>query len=369
MRTTSKEFNEIFLSEISKFDSRSYAYDIFFNSDSSRFTEIARQYGIQNGSSALNYMYSVFHSWKNNRVRPNSGSMYNIIVSAASTFTIEEKFAEAYTQLAKHIKNSFPKRIKLSEVSRAFESIVISIKKYNLEKTTYYSRYIYKGSELENYQVYVQNIFLLYTKVIFDNLSDDVLLFKKVYNEINTSFIEVKFSTYLYNIEIDIREIIKGNLDFKKVFTFNHPIAEPDIVNNTLAYFSIQKLSEIVKATNTTKIDAFLTELEIEAIARKKQDIEKSNSGGSMHYTLRTNSGILNIKIRILSFTEKIVIILRIVLFIVALGWLAYYCLVVKQSFLFFVAGAFVSSFLVTPIYINILNFIKDSIKRKSHGR
>ena len=43
-----KAFNEIFLSEISNFDSRKYAYDTFFNCDSKRFSKIARQYEIQN---------------------------------------------------------------------------------------------------------------------------------------------------------------------------------------------------------------------------------------------------------------------------------------------------------------------------------
>jgi hypothetical protein len=111
-----KAFNEIFLSEISKFDSRKYAYDTFFNCDSDRFSKIARQYGNQNGSGALNYMLNTFHSWKNNRVRPNSSSTYNIVASTAATFAVEEKFIESYTQLAKFIKHSFPKRISLKDI-------------------------------------------------------------------------------------------------------------------------------------------------------------------------------------------------------------------------------------------------------------
>ncbi len=63
-----KAFNEIFLSEISKFDCRKYAYDTFFNCDANRFSKIARQYGVQNGSGPLNYMLNTFHSWKSNRV-------------------------------------------------------------------------------------------------------------------------------------------------------------------------------------------------------------------------------------------------------------------------------------------------------------
>ncbi|MEO9257779.1 MAG: hypothetical protein ABI207_05315, partial [Crocinitomicaceae bacterium] len=125
-----KAFNEIFLSEISKFDSRKYAYDTFFNCDSERFSKIARQYGIQNGSGALNYMYKAFYDWKNNYVRPNGSSSYNIVASTAATFTTEEKFIEAYTQLAKHIKHSFPKKIELKDVNRTFEAIISNIQSF-----------------------------------------------------------------------------------------------------------------------------------------------------------------------------------------------------------------------------------------------
>ena len=106
-----KGFNDIFLNEISKFDSRKYSYDIFFNCDSERFVKISRFYGKEYGNGAYNYMFNAFHSWKSGRVRPNSSSTYNIIASASSSFTNDEKFIEAYTQLAKHIKNGFPKNL------------------------------------------------------------------------------------------------------------------------------------------------------------------------------------------------------------------------------------------------------------------
>lgn len=367
--TKNKAFNEIFLSEISKFDSRKYAYDTFFNCDSDRFTKIARQYGNQNGSGPLNYMLNTFHSWKSNRVRPNSSSSYNIVASTAATFTIEEKFVEAYTQLAKHIKHSFPKRIQLNDVNKTFEIILANIQSFNLEKTTYFSKYIYKGDELQAYQEYVELIFEFYTKTIFENLNKDIPLFEKAVNDIYTSFLELTFNTYLYNIEINIQDIISKKFTLKKVFSLAHPITYDELVNNKLSNFSLEQISEIAKANNTTKIDAFLTESEIGKIVSKKKEIESSKKGGSIHYILKTNSGILNIKLRILSPTEKLLIIARVLLFVALTTGLVYYCFIMTKSYFTFVAGLFITSFLISPIYMDILNFFKDILKPKQHGK
>ena len=105
-----KGFNELFLNEISKFDSQKYAYEIFFNCDYERFNKISMFYRKEYGSGAYNYMFKTFHDWKSGRVRPNSASFYNIVASASSSFTKEEKFVEAYSQLAKYIKNCFKKK-------------------------------------------------------------------------------------------------------------------------------------------------------------------------------------------------------------------------------------------------------------------
>ncbi|SFQ12853.1 hypothetical protein [Parafilimonas terrae] len=358
-----KAFNEIFLTEISKFDSRKYAYDTFFNCDEKRFSKIARQYGIQNGSGALNYMLKTFYSWKSNHVRPNGSSSYNIVASTAATFTIEEKFIEAYTQLAKHIKHSFPKKIELKDVNQTFSTILTNIETFNLEKTSYYSRYIYKGDELENYQEYVKRIFEFYTKMIFENLNNDIPLFKKTYTDVNTAFLEIKFNTYLYNIEINIQGIAKKIFAIKKVFDLPHPISYEELINDNLSDFSLEQITEIAKANNTTKIDAFLTEFEIGKIVDKKKEIENSKRSGNIQYTLKSNSGILTINLRILSPTEKLLIALRILLFIAAAASLIYYCFFFTQSYFIFIVGLFVSSFLISPIYDNIVKLFKDTFK------
>jgi hypothetical protein len=364
-----KAFNEIFLSEISKFDSRKYAYDTFFNCSSDRFSQIAREYRIQNGTGALNYMYKTFHSWKSNYVRPNGSSSYNIVASTAATFTIEEKFVEAYTQLARYIENKFPKKIQLKEVNTTFEKIIDTIHNFNLKEATHYSKYIYKGDELQNYQDYIQLIFEFYTKTIFENLNKDLGLFEKTYNDIHTAFLVITFHTYLYNVEVNIRDTANKKISLKKVFELNHPVSYEDLLNNELSNFSVDQISEIAKANNTTKIDAFLTEIEIERIVNKKKEIENSKRGGTIQYILKTNSGILNIKLRILSPYEKAIIISRVTLFLGILIALANYCFVITNSFLIFVVGLFVSSFLITPIYQDILNLFKDIVKTKPNGR
>ncbi|MCZ2129664.1 MAG: hypothetical protein LC109_05290 [Bacteroidia bacterium] len=358
-----KGFNELFLNEISKFDSRKYAYDIFFNSEWDRFWEIAKHYDRLHGRGAYDYMMKTKYSWKNGTVGCNSG--YNIISSTACTYSVEEKFVEAYTQLSTHIKSGFPKRIQLKEVNRTFEQIIEKIGSFNLEKTSYYSKYIYNGSELEEYQSYVQTVFNFYTKTIFENLNRDIELFVKVYDDINTAFLTTSFNTYLYNIEIGIHNVVNKKFEIKKVFELVHPVSYENLLNNKIATFSLERVSQIAKANDTTKIDAFLTEVEIEKIVSRKKELESSKNKGTITMTLKTNSGILKINLRILSPNEKAVLVSRVLVFIAAVSVLANYCFVKTSSFFIFAGGLFVLSFLVTPIYMDIINFTKDIFKSK----
>lgn len=360
-----KAFNEIFLSEISQFDCSKYAYDTFFNCESSRFEKIAKEYRRQNGTSALNYMYKTFHSWKNHWVRPNGSSIYNIVASCAATFTIEEKFVEAYSQLAKYILHRFPKKIELKEINNTYYNIIKIINTFDLEKTTSYSKFIFTSEELQNYQRYVKNVFEFYTKVIFDNLNKDISLFINTWNDIDTSFLDLTFHTYLYNIEINIQNIPKKRFQIQKAFNLSHPISYLDIFNDKILDFSVERVTEIAKANNTVKLDAFLTEKEIEKIVIKKKEIEKLKAGGTLHYVLKTNSGILNIKLRILSIREKIMIFSRIIFFILSISLLSYYCLYELKSYLIFIVGLFASLLLVLPIKMEIINLFRDIFKQE----
>lgn len=364
-----KGFNELFLTEISKFDSRKYAYDTFFNCDSERFSRIARFYSKQYGSGACNYMLNTFHSWKSGYVRPNGSSSYNIVASASSSFTIEEKFVEAYTQLANHIKYGFPKRIQLSEVNETFEKIIEKIESFSLEKTSYYSKFIYKETEMEEFQTYVQTVFKFYTKTIFENLNSDIELFIKVYNDINTAFLTTSFNTYLYNIEIGIHNVVNKNFEVKKVFELKHPVSYEHLLNDKIANFSLERVSQIAKANDTTKIDAFLTEIEIENLVVRKSELENSKNKGTINMNLKTNSGLLKINLRILSPNEKAILVSRVIGFLIAVGFLANYCFVQSKSYFIFIAGLFALSFLITPISQDIINFTKDIFKSKNNGR
>lgn len=360
-----KGFNDIFLNEISKFDSRKYSYDIFFNCDSERFSKISRFYGKEYGNGAYNYMFNAFHSWKSGRVRPNSSSTYNIIASASSSFTTDEKFIEAYTQLANHIKNGFSKRIQINDINNTFEQIITKIESFNLEKTTYYSKYIFKGAEMEEYQSYVKTIFKFYTKTIFEQINTDIKLFIKIYDEINTAFLSTSFNTYLYNIEIEIHNIVNKKLEIKRVFDLEHPVSYLDLINDHIAAFSIERVLQITKATENTKIDAYLTESEIEKLVYKKKEVENLKNGGVIKMNLKTNSGILKINLRILSQIEKTVIILRVFVFIISISLLINYSFVQTKSFFIFFAGLFALSFLISPIYLDLINFTKDTFKNK----
>lgn len=361
-----KGFNEIFLNEISKFDSQKYAYNTFFNCDSERFKKISMFYSRKYGNGACNYMLNTFHSWKSGYVRPNRSSTYNIIASASSSFTTEEKFVEAYTQLSKHIRNGFPKRIELNEVNKTFQQIIEIIENFNLEKTSYYSKYIFQDSEMEEFQSYIQNIFKFYSKTIFENLNKDLELFMKVYKDVNTNFLFTSFNTYLYNIEINIHNVVNKKYELKKVFELEHPISHQDLISNRITSFSLEQVSQISKANSTTKIDAILTEMEIDKIVGRKKELESSNNKGTIKMILKTNSGILKINLRILSSNEKVILIARALLFISTVSVLANHCFVKTASYFTFAGGLFALSFLITPIYTDIINFTKEIFKSKS---
>ena len=365
----SKGFNEIFLNEISNFDIRKYAYEVFFNCDSKRFSKIAHFYGIQNGNNSLNYMYNTFHSWKSGSVNPNYSSSYNIVKSTSSTFTNEEKFVEAYTQLAKHIKNSFFQKIQLSEINETFEKIIEKIETFSLEKSSTYSHSIYINNELEEYQLYVKLIFKYYTKTIFENINKDIFLFKKIYNDINTSFLSVSFHTYLFNIEIDISNVVNKKNDINQSFNFNSEITFEDLIKNQFVDLSLEQIAQISKANEITKIDSFLSEIEIQKLIKHKEEIQNSKKGGTLKLNLKSNSGILNISLRIISPYEKLIIISKLLLFIISICTLSYYCLIYTTSYFIFTVGLIILYNLITSEASDILNLIKDIFKTKNNGR
>jgi len=364
-----KGFNELFLAEMSKFDSRKYAYEIFFNADFERFSKISQFYFNENGSGAYNYMRNTYHSWKNNYVTPNGMSTYRIISSTCTTFTIDEKFVEAYTLLGNFIKNGFPKIIQLKQVNKTFEQIIEKINSFDLEKTSSYSKYIYSKVEIIEFQSYVKEVFKYYTKTIFENLNVDLELFKKVYTDINTAFLTTSFHTYLFNIEISIHNVVNKKFEIKKVFDLDHAISFKNLLSNKIAFFSIKQVSQISKANDTTKIDAILSENEIEKIVFRKVEIEKSNLGGTVDLNLKTNSGILKISFRILSPKEKLIITIRIIVFLIANILIANYFILKTNQLFIFVCGLFVSSFLILPILGDINKLTKDLFKTNKDGR
>lgn len=364
-----KAFNEIFLAEISKFDVNKYANDIFFYCERERFSKIAREYGNRNGSGALSYMYNNFNLWKSGSKRMNITTHTKILSSTTATFTIEEKFIEAYTKLANHIRRNIPGKSQFKGLNSTIETILKTINTFSLERSSIYSFFIYKKDELTDYEEYVKQIFTFYTKIIFENFNSDLSLFVKAQEDINTAFMEVKFNTYLYNIEVNIQNPNTKLITLREPYKFDTKITYEDLVSNKLADFSLSKLSEIAKANNITKIDAFLTQIEIEKIVKRKQEIQNSKTGGTIDYALKTNSGVLSIKLRILSSIEKLLIYSRIILFILIITCLTYYCFILTNSYFIFTGGFIASLFLITPIYNDIVNLFKDTFKTVKNGR
>lgn len=365
MEIGKKEFNEVFLSEISRFDSGKYAYDIFFNCDKERFSKIAKNYGKGGKYGSLNYMLNNFYSWKNGTVNPNINTRTNIICSTIETFTIEEKLIEAYSKLAKHINQKFHEEVNLKDLEQKFISIIEVIEKFELKDCYRWSHKVFKTEELEDYQNYVQNVFVFYTKTIFNSLIKDISLIFWASQKINSSFLSFTFRTYLFSIKINVQEVSKKNYTNKKVFYTPFKLEYEQLLDSKLVDFSISKISEIAKANNITKIDALLTESQIEKIVEQKNQIEQSKQSGVIKYILNTNGGILTIDLKILSPLEKLIIYLRVLAYISSIVGLVYYCFIITQSYFIFVLGLIASSFIINSIHTDIVNLFKNILRQK----
>lgn len=366
-----KGFNEIFLNEINRFDARTYAYDTFFNCDEVRFKKIARQYGSKFGGGALDYMYKTFYSWKSNYVSPNSSSRYNIISSTLATFTPDEKFYAVYTELARFIHNKFPGYISLDELNTTYSGILDRIQIFKIDKNHYtnYLDTIFKEEEELIYIKFISQLFIQYTQIIFENINKDIFLIHGLYVKLNTTFMTTKFSTYLFNIDINTKEFAKKKFIPTNKFTNDKIVSYDNLMLEALPDLSIENITEIAKSNNKTKIDAVLTESLIENIANQKKDIELTKKGGIVSYTLKTNAGFLKVEIRILSALEKLLIVLRIILFVLSIVCLTVYCFIFTESYFIFVVGIVVLQFLVTPIFTDIVKFFKDKLKNRTYGR
>ncbi|TKC57617.1 hypothetical protein FBD94_20280 [Pedobacter hiemivivus] len=365
MEIGKREFNEVFLSEISKFDSGNYAYDIFFNCDKERFSKIATNYGKRGKYGSLNYMYENFYSWKNGTVNPNINTRTKIVCSTIETFTVEEKFIEAYSKLAKHINEKFYEEVNLKDLGRKFASIIDVIEKFELKDCYRRSHIVFKTEEIEDYQNYVKNVFVFYTKTIFNNLIKDIPLILWASQNINSSFLSFTFRTYLFNIKINVQEVSKKNYNYKKVLEELFKLEYEQLLNSKLFDFSISKILEITKANNITKIDALLTENQIEKIIEQKNQIEQSKQSGIIKYILKTNGGILTIDLKILSPLEKLIICLRVLAYISTIAGLIYYCFIITQSYFIFVLGLIASSFIINSIQTDIVNLFKNILRQK----
>lgn len=359
-----KEFNDVFLSEISSFDSRKYARDVFFNCDHRRFQQIAHAYGNQCGTGALNYMLRTHHAWKSGSVSPNGSSCYNIVASTAATFTIEEKFVEAYTQLARHVKSSFPRRIKIPALRDAFSKIIAAIDSFNLAGTTYYAKYIYRADEMADYQTYVKNVFKFYGKTIFDDFQKDIPLFRLLYKHVNTSFLKASFRTFLFNIEICVRETDVHLNHPAQAFVLNPPITYDGLLSNKILTFSLSKVLQIASAKESVKANAAFTVQEIETLVAFKNKMATTKAGGSVDLHLKTNSGLLNLNLRILSPNEKAVVLVRAFAFFVITFLLVQHFIIGKRSYLAFVALELVSLSLIVPIWQALVDLTKDAFRK-----
>lgn len=364
----SSKFNEIFLSDVKDFDIGKYCINLFFDSEKERRSAIIHEYAKRNTVGALNYMFDHFHEWKNNRVNPNSRTYSKIISATIPTFTDEEKFVEAYSKLAKHIRVRIPNRIKLNEIDKVYFNILELIEKFNLREASRWSHWVFSKSEEEDFQSYVKSLFKFYTWTIFNNLNADYSLFKKVYIEVSSPFVVTKFKTYLFNIEIDLGKIGMSAYQVGRLFNVDQVHSYDDLMNHKLSSLSITQISEISKANNTTKIDAFISETDIGNIIKHVQHLKNSKSGGSIKSSFRTNSGLLSIDINILSFREQVVAIIKLVAYVGAICLLYHFCIVLTTSYFIFVFAVFILSVFMYAESENTLNVIR-SLFKMSNGR
>lgn len=353
--------DEIFLSEMSTFDGYKYAYDTFFNCASSRFHIISQKYAEENGAEAFKYMRNTFNSWKDGYVRPNASSTYNIVTSSATSFTVEEKFAEACAQLAKHVQRGFEKPIQLRAVKTSFQDIMDKIDDFNLERTSYYAGFIYTERELQSYQSYVQAVFRYYTTILLENLRKDLGLFVKVYKAVSTAFLKTTFHTYLYSVELDISDAIKEEWRVAQVCDVGCPVSLASLLNNEIvSVLSLEEVARLSTLHGAARCEAVLTEGAIERIAEKKTTLENSQRAGTVDECLRTHSGVLKISLRVLSPREKAVIVVRVVLSLMVLGGMVAFALAGSNAVAVCVGGLVALYLLVSPIFTDITSLTKD---------
>lgn len=361
-----KQFNEIFLTQTIRFDVRKYAYDIFFNCNNDRFAKISLYWGLNFGWGSQNYMVSNFYSWKSNYVSPNSSSRYKIVDSTLNTLDKEEKFVDAYYSIATYISNKYPYKIKLSQIKDTVESIFTAIDNFKLENESKNSKMIYNNNDLQIFESTVKGIFKVYMNLIFNNLENDVSLLKSLINRTNTEFLEIDFKLYLFGIKIDkeslATEQYESPLKSKPTANFN------SIWHKDLSDLSFSKVAEIKKANDVTKIDGILSNQEIDKFINNKHKIVISKNGGEIKLNLKSHSGIIDIKLRILSEIEKILIICRVILAIVILTVLLIILITTGKHVGYILFGAFLTYVIIVPEQEEFVKLFKD-IKNKYFGK
>lgn len=353
-----KQFNEVFLTQTLRFDVRKYAYDIFFNCTEDRFSTISRHWGRNYGWNSQNYMASNFYNWKSNYVSPNSSSRYKIVDSTLNTFSKEEKFVDAYNSIATYISKKYPSKIKLSQIEETIKSLSASIDNFKLENESRNSEMIYSDDDIDIFESTVKGIFKVYMNLIFNKLEDDVLLIKSLIKGTNTEFLEIDFKLYLFGIQIDreslTTEKYKSPLKSKPTANFS------SIWHKELSDLSLSKVAEIKKANDVTKIDAFLTNQEIDKFINNKHKIVNSKNGGEIKLNLKSHSGIIDVKLRILSEIEKLILISRAILAIIIFTVLLSILISTGNYIGYILFGVFLTYVIVVPEKEEFMKLFKD---------
>ena len=360
-----KQFNEIFLSQLQRFDTKSYAIESFYNSDGYKFQQISNIWARRYGYSSQNYMVSKFSSWKEGYVRPNSQSTSRIINTSLSTFTKEEKFLEAYNSIANYISKTYPKSVKVKEIPEVCKKIISQLDDFNLERNSYYSDKIFTEKEMKIYESTVVGIFKLYLNIIFTNLENDLKLISQIIYKADTKFLKVSFVTYLYGIQINTDSILSDK--------YNNPFKEKRLADfnsvwkEELSELSLNKVADIRRANDVTKIDGMLTKNEIEKFVERKNKLISANNGGDIKLRLKANAGIINIYVRILSSTEKIIILFRAILTIIILILIIIYLTISLKYLWYLIFAAIITVFILPPNFDDIKKLTID-IKTKFYG-
>lgn len=361
-----KQFNEVFLTQWSRFDVRKYAYDIFFNCNEKRFHKISRHWGRNYGWNSQNYMASNFYNWKSNYVSPNSSSRYKIIDSTLNTLNKEEKFVDAYNSIAIYISKKYPSKIRLSQIKETITSLSTTIDSFNLENESRNAKMIYNNDDIHIFESTVKGIFKVYMNLIFNKLEEDVLLIKSLIQRTNTEFLEIGFKLYLFGIQIEkeslATENYKSPLKSQPTANFN------SIWHNELSDLSLSKVAEIKKANDVTKIDAFLSNQEIDKFINNKHKIVKSKNGGEIKLNLKSHSGIIDIKLRVLSEIEKLIIFSRIILAMTIVGVLLSILISTGKYIGYIILGMFLNYAIILPDKEDYVKLFKD-FKNKYFGK